>query len=436
MWKHEGVGDFLDRVCARIRSREMHPDVRLEIGGHLEQLIAEKEAEGASREEAEAWATRQMGDPDLLGKQLHQLHKPRMNWGMLLAVVLFSLLSLIAMMSVDASYRGTAYGQVEFAKRQSVYIALGTVVLLICYFSDFRRLRRVSWLLYAITLIGMIATTSVYGTSVNGLKHYIVVGPFSLNWIGCSPYFLIVAVTGIWLDGKMPAAASVTGQRLMKLGLLAAPCLIYIQARALPELVVYTVAVLALLGWVTRNWLRSMLITLGAGAVGMLYIWSDPYLRGRLGGALFPQDDPLGSGYMYMQQLDMIRAAGWWGHGFGAMNDKLPMIQSDMLLSYLIYSFGWGAGLLLLAAVIWFVVRMAKAVQVVREPYGRALMLALSVMLAIQLVYGLAMATGRVMLVSLPFPFLGYGSHVLTEFAVAGLLLGIYRRKDMIPVHA
>jgi cell division protein FtsW (lipid II flippase) len=52
-------------------------------------------------------------------------------------------------------------------------------------------------------------------------------------------------------------------------------------------------------------------------------------------------------------------------------------------------------------------------------------------LLAIQLVYGLAMASGKMLKIDLPFPFLSYGgSHLMIEYAVVGLLLGVYRRKS------
>jgi cell division protein FtsW (lipid II flippase) len=412
----------------------MHRDIRLEIGSHLEQLIADKQAEGCSREEAAAWAIRQMGDPVLLGKGLHQVHKPRTYWGLLVGVLVFSIMSLFAMWSIDASYRGTALGYVDFTQRQFIYVAVGIILMLVFYFWDFRKMKNGSCLLYAITVGSMVAT-SMFGLTVNGARQYISFGPIPLNWIGCSPYLLVVAIAGIMMSGTIPTTKDRRIQVLAKLLLLGVPCLIYVQVRALPELVMYGLVVLVLMGWLTRRWLRSALIALGAAAAGMSFVWNNMYMKNRIAGAINPADDPSGAGYMYLQQLDVIRSAGWWGHGFGSMPGQLPAIHSDMLIPYLLYSFGWVAGLLLLCAVIWFLARLAHAIQAVRDPYGRTLILVLSVLFAVQLVYGLAMTTGRVLITDLPFPFLGYGSHLMVEYAAAGLLLGIYRRKDIIPVH-
>lgn len=433
MREHDEIDTFLNRVCAHIRSRDMHRDIRQELGAHLEERISDKQADGYSREEAAAWAIGQMGDPVLLGKRLHQVHKPRTFWGLLGMIVLLSVVSLLAMWSVDAGYQDSAlFGGVRFAQRQALYVVLGMLIMLVLYFWDYRRLRKGSWILYGATLTAIVIT-SVFGIEVNGVREYIVFGPISLNGIALSPYLLVIAITGILMNGSLDKARRRSVRLSLKLLVLGGPCVLFVLIRALPELGMYSAVMLVVAGWLTGKWLRSGLAALGAAGAGMLFVWNDPYLLARIGAALFPSQDPLGNGYMYMQQHAAVRSAGWLGHGFGAMPERLPLIHSDMLLPYLIYSFGWVAGLLLIGAVVWLLARLAHAVRVVREPYGKALFLVLSIVLALQLVYGLAMMSGRVMLVSLPFPFLSYGSHLVMEFAAAGLLLGIYRRKDMIP---
>lgn len=61
------VSDFLDLVCEQIKAKE----------------IEQKIKEGVHREEAIQQAIRQMGDPILLGKQLHKVHKPKMEWDLI-----------------------------------------------------------------------------------------------------------------------------------------------------------------------------------------------------------------------------------------------------------------------------------------------------------------------------------------------------------------
>lgn len=85
----------------------------------------------------------------------------------------------------------------------------------------------------------------------------------------------------------------------------------------------------------------------------------------------------------------------------------------------------------MLTVISWFFIKLLSTIRAIREPYGQALVLGLAFLLAIRLTYGLAVLSGGMMLTSIPFPFLSYGSHVWFEYAAIGLLMGIYRRKDI-----
>ncbi|WP_127488365.1 permease prefix domain 1-containing protein [Paenibacillus ehimensis] len=151
--EHEDVRNYLSSVCSQIRVRELHKDIRRELESHLEELVIEKEAEGASREEAVAWAIRQMGDPLTVGRELHRIHKPRMHWGLLLGLIAFLGLGVFAMYSIESSYaamRSNALDGVGFAIRKMFFIALGLPVLLLFYFMDYRKLKAWSLFMYGL----------------------------------------------------------------------------------------------------------------------------------------------------------------------------------------------------------------------------------------------------------------------------------------------
>nr|WP_281367788.1 FtsW/RodA/SpoVE family cell cycle protein [Saccharibacillus deserti] len=58
----------------------------------------------------------------------------------------------------------------------------------------------------------------------------------------------------------------------------------------------------------------------------------------------------------------------------------------------------------------------------------------LSILLAGQWVYGIGASLSLLPFTSLLLPFIGYGgSSTIVHCAIIGLILGIYRRKDMLP---
>ncbi|OME03865.1 hypothetical protein BSK64_16845 [Paenibacillus odorifer] len=423
---------FLDEVCAEIKAKKTHPEIRQELASHLEDLICEKESDGVSREEAIAWAIAQMGNPQTLGKELHLIHKPHVPWGLFGVVAILSAISLIGMSSVDVGYSDIVKGAFldNAFRRQAINILIGIVLMFGLYFIDFRKLRSFSWVLYGTSIAGILSSI-FWGITINGVNYGPRIFLILPDMTSYRPYVLIVALAGILVNRKELAKKKTWRSGLFDISLLLAPAWLLISLNSLPELVVYLISSLLLYVWITRDWIKSVVLLGFFVIVGLMFIFNSDYLMARIISAINPSLDPEGYGYIYQVMREVISSAGWWGHGFGAVEQKLPYVYSDMLPVYLIHCFGWAGALLLLAVISWFFIKLLSTIRAIREPYGQALVLGLAFLLAIRLTYGLAVLSGGMMLTSIPFPFLSYGSHVWFEYAAIGLLMGIYRRKDI-----
>lgn len=163
---------FLDEVCAEIKAKKTHPEIRQELASHLEDLICEKESDGVSREEAIAWAISQMGNPQTLGKELHLIHKPHVPWGLFGVVAILSAISLIGMSSVDVGYSDIVKGAFldNAFRRQAINILIGIVLMFGLYFIDFRKLRSFSWVLYGTSIAGILSSI-FWGITINGVNY-------------------------------------------------------------------------------------------------------------------------------------------------------------------------------------------------------------------------------------------------------------------------
>lgn len=423
---------FLDEVCAEIKAKKTHPEIRQELTSHLEDLINEREALGDSQDEATGWAIAQMGNPQALGKELHQIHKPRIPWGLFGVIAMLSAISLIGISSVDVGYADMNKDRFvdNTLGRQSIYILIGILMMFGMYFIDFRKLKGFSWILYGISIAGILASM-FWGITVNGINF----GPNIFNIYPDMTFYrfftLIVALAGILMNRREIAIKKTWRSALFDIGILLLPALLLLSLNSLPELVVYLLSALVLYLWVTRDWLKSVVLLGFLIIVGLIFILNSDYLLARIIHAINPSLDPEGYGYIYQVMREVISSAGWWGHGFGSVEQNLPYVYTNLLPIYLIHCFGWAGGLLLIAVIVWFFIKLLSMIRAIREPYGQALFVGLAFLLAIRLAYGLAVMSGGMMITSIPFPFLSYGSHVWTEYAAMGLLMGIYRRKDM-----
>jgi cell division protein FtsW (lipid II flippase) len=422
---------FLDQVCLEVRAKAMHADIREELSGHLEELIQERQAQGYPLKESEIWAVAQMGDPKPLGKTFNRVHKLRMNWGLLGAVLFFAAVSLVVMLSVDSN-PVSAMQSVSFFKNQIYYIAVGLVLMLGLYFFDFRKLQRLAWPLYIVTLIGIIVLYSS-GTTINGVAFLmlrVVHFPITLSFL--TP-FLCIALAGILTGSTSSFISSMRYRRWMELLIVAIPLPLLAMFHSLPELISYSFIALIVYVWCTRAWQWALGLASVLLAMAAVKAWNTDSFVERLQGAIDPGAHATTNGYAYLQIQEVVKSAGWWGQGFANPPEHLRYLHTDMLAVYLVNCFGWAGGLLLVGLVLWFIARLVKTLHLTRDPFGKALILTLGITLVIRLLYGLSVVSGRMILSSIAFPFLSYGGHVVMEFAAVGLLLGIYRRKDMVP---
>ncbi|MFD1774665.1 FtsW/RodA/SpoVE family cell cycle protein [Paenibacillus rhizophilus] len=375
MSRSDAFEEFLDEVCAQVGARELHGELRMELANHLEELAGEREAMGFEKEEAAKWALEQMGDPETVGRNLHRVHKPRMNWKLLAVVLLFAAIGFSGMLSLAAAAKGHS-GTEEFygrlASNHILYLVMGIVLMLGLAFFDYRKLRRYSWVLYFVTLIGM--TAALFSdTSVNGAKGWIKLGGFIFNIMGWSPYILIIALTGIWTMNQNSSSRAFRLKKRFELPMILLPCLFYAVGHALTELIIFSAVVLTLYSWLNGGWRRSIVMILGASAVVLFYAWREPAFRIGIIAAIDPGRVPKHASYMIINLRETLATAGWRGHGFGALRDQLPYVYSDMLFPYLIYTFGYLAGLGLAVVIVWFIAQAVLAWKTVRDLYGKTL---------------------------------------------------------------
>ncbi|HDR3358760.1 TPA: FtsW/RodA/SpoVE family cell cycle protein, partial [Bacillus anthracis] len=78
---------FLKEVTNHIKSKEAKDLVAAELDFHLKQTKNMWIGKGLSEEIAEDKAVEQMGSPIKLGQELNKLHKPKVDWFLLILLV-------------------------------------------------------------------------------------------------------------------------------------------------------------------------------------------------------------------------------------------------------------------------------------------------------------------------------------------------------------
>lgn len=426
MKRHPQIDEYIRQVCSQIKSKEVHEAISQELEGHFADRIADYQSEGMSEKDAVDRAILQMGDSHLIGKQLHQTHKPRIEWslvGMVAALVGIGLLTLYSLLDsqslVDSQFQ-----------RQILSVVLGAAVLAGILFADYRKLLPYCKQLYMTTLLVMLISLMT-SEQVNGSLQYLDLGLFRFDFLSLSPILLVLSVAGLFSQWRWESWRDFSKALVVVL----VPLLIYMSASRMFIGLLYVIGfgVLLFSSQMRRMYKWSfvgLIMALLLAAIGLLF--AKPYAISRLLIFLDPYKDPLGAGYQTVQSMEAIRSAGWWGHGFGAQLAELPVTESDFVFAYLVYSFGWIVGGAVLLIGILLLYRIQRAMGQVKDRFGSLLIRGLMAVFFVPFFWSILMALGIVPIFSVSLPFISYGgTQFVLQMAVFGIILSVYRRKDI-----
>ncbi|MGQ8875138.1 FtsW/RodA/SpoVE family cell cycle protein [Paenibacillus sp. TSA_86.1] len=428
--KKEQIQIYLDRICGQVKASEVHNDLREELGNHLEEMIHDKEQEGFSPVEAATYAIEQMGDPADLGKRMHKIHRHRMHWGLLSGVVGMALIGMVLTWIYTNSLLGLGY---EYSSVHLLYTSMGMLAMLFCLFFDYRKWIKSAWWVYILMNV-LLWITPMIADSYGGMNRFFSLPyGFTIDVTTAALWILPLAIGGI----VIPHFRSGLNVRMIftYIALVALPMVLIYQISDWVRLLLFGCISLLLFGWITRKWLYTLITACFCGAAAsLLLLMTDQYSRFERLSAVFNLDqDSKGMGFMNNAIIDIVKTAGWWGNGTDiAIGSTLKYLYLSYPGVMLIDVFGWSACALFFVGIVWFVSTLFKILPRVQDKFGSFVVLSVTVTLALQLIYSVAIITGMVPIMSIKFPFIGYGSHVILEYAMIGLLIGVYRRKDTV----
>ena len=161
----------------------------------------------------------------------------------------------------------------------------------------------------------------------------------------------------------------------------------------------------------------------------------ESYFFTRLSAFINPNADPNGAGYMYIIVRDILSQAGWFGNGlYNDLNiHLLPEAHTDFVFPYLVYSLGWAFGIALSLILLLFISRISKNAFKTQDLYGRLIVIGGASLISVPTIWNILMGLGLVPIMGVSLPFISYGGSMLLFYAaLLGLILNVYRRKDIV----
>ena len=326
-----------------------------------------------------------------------------------------------------------------YAFRQTIYVAVGVVLLAATAAVDPNVYRRVRWPLYG-TVIVLLLAVFVLAEEVRGSKRWIQIGFFNFQPSELGKIVLVVVLAAFVADRRHRLAE--WGTTLGVIGLAVPLMALVFKEPDFGTTLIYAAIVLGALFFGGTPWRHLAVLAIVAGLVAGALLWFlpsagvevlEPYQRERLTGFVDPDIDPSGSTYNVNQSITAVGSGGFDGRGAdNATQTKfnyLPEHSTDFIFSSLAEQRGFvGAAILLLlyGIVIW---RGTKIVAVARDLYSAILAGTVVFALLIQLFINVGMTIGIAPVTGIPLPLVSYGgSSLLTTLILIGLLEAVHVR--------
>jgi cell division protein FtsW len=160
--------------------------------------------------------------------------------------------------------------------------------------------------------------------------------------------------------------------------------------------------------------------------VGMLVL-GKAYRLKRILTFLNPWSDPLGAGFQIIQSLIAIGSGNLWGVGISNSQQKffyLPMQHTDFIFSIIAEETGFFGSLIIILCFLFFLYIGLRIAWQLHDRFAMLVVVGFILLINIQVIINLAVATGLVPTKGIGLPFVSYGNTALVaNLCMVGLIL-------------
>ncbi len=322
-----------------------------------------------------------------------------------------------------------------FLKKQTTFLALGTVVVLLAASFDYRFLKVYAGLLYVVSLALLVLVRTPLGSTIRGSQRWFQLAGFQFAPSELAKVALIIMLATFLSELR---SSELSLQDVYRATAIAAVpgLLVFLQPDLGTSIVLVTilVGVLVVAGARTRH-LGILALTAGVLIFGALQLGLvKDYQINRLRAFLDPQNAPAAAKYNRDQSEIAIGAGGLTGvgylHGTQTNLDFVPEQHTDFIFTVVGEEFGFAGAivlLLLFGVLIWRAFRIAL---LSKDRFGTYVAAGVGAYFAIQAFVNVGMTLGIMPITGIPLPFVSYGgSSLLTNCAAVGLLLNVHMRR-------
>ncbi len=180
---------------------------------------------------------------------------------------------------------------------------------------------------------------------------------------------------------------------------------------------------------------KHLLLVFLIGAVTFAGLWGfvfKPYQKARIMTFVNPLTDVHGSGYNVNQSMIAVGSGQLFGKGVGYGTQSrfnfLPESETDFIFAAYAEEWGFVGAILLFVLFCLIIWRILKNAMYGATNFEMLYGMGVAILFMAHIFVNIGMNIGLLPVTGIPLPFMSYGgSHLLTEFAALGILMGMRR---------
>ena len=446
------IKSFLNTVCEQIKYKPVRPGISDELEQHINDVKEEYIAKGMKDNEAEEKAVLQMGNAEDIGKKLNKIHKPRLDWKLIILICILIGFGIFAVIIKENS--NSIFGMTANIRNTIKYIIIGFLLSIGIYFFDYRKLKKHSGLIYLIATF-IVLSSLIPGISwrINGVYYTRLIGSISFPIATLVLPLYLISFIGFITKNKKENIVKIhfgskehkINKRLIEVTILAIISLLsMLLIRSFTNMIILTVSyiIVSTIKIIKDKENSKKKLILMYGRVITLTIFSIIYIFlqhsyrwERISSFINSENDLSGSGYVQMLQKETLQKAKILGEVENLsvpINDSILNFESNYTFIYLIGKCGLLVAVIIAITTILISVRLIINAKNIKEQYGKLLIVGLSLLFILQSFATIFMNLSIGIQVDVNLPFVTYGSaYFIVNIVSIAIILSIYRRKDI-----
>jgi len=420
------IKNYIDEVCSSIKCREAHEDIALELENHIIETAEAYIEAGNNEEEALQKSISNMGDALILGKELNRVHKQSPAWSVIAIATAFSIFGLVCLYLIQTNGL-LGSGSSAIFRKSLIFSFIGIAISIGLYFFDYRKLYSYSKYLYYASVFILIYIIFM-GSPINRAKQYMVIGTLSINVPTLVLFLLIISLSGLFYKFKWDDKKNL----ISAFALFIIPNFLFVLLPSIATGIIYSIVFLVVMLASGGKVKHAAMIFAPIIIMFYFFIFNEPYRLRRILTLFNWKSDPQGVGYLNTQIDKLIYSAGIFGKGTIVQPTRLPEYHTDLILTYIIYTFGWIAFAVIVSLILLFIIRIINITNAVSDGYGRLILYGLAALFSSQFVWNILMTLGLMPIMGISLPFISYGgTSLVINFMELGIISSIYRRKNL-----